>query len=153
MLVYPTFSQHLAPWQFSPLTPFLLSSYPQIHREPAAACVQPEAAGRAMQPPPRRALAALLALATLLPSSGADENQRLPCGLARMKCLYRDGCRKALDNYMDGCLDIMNGHAKTCNDFCTKSLIALTSTLPGHALMEVRTGKGRREVEGRGERG
>ncbi|XP_037074820.1 growth arrest-specific protein 1-like [Pollicipes pollicipes] len=85
--------------------------------------------------------AAALALATLLPSVDGDEQQRLPCGLARMKCLYRDGCRKALDNYMDGCLDIMNGHAKTCNDFCTKSLIALTSTQPGHALMECDCGE------------
>lgn len=94
-----------------------------------------------MQWPAPPALAALLAvLATLLPPSAAQQNQRLPCGIARMKCLYHDGCRKALDNYMDGCLDIMNGHAKTCNDFCTKSLIALTSTLPGHALMECACG-------------
>ena len=101
-----------------------------------------------MQSPPH-ALAAVLALvATFLPSIGADEKQRLPCGLARMKCLYRDGCRKALDNYMDGCLDIMNGHAKTCNDFCTKSLIALTSTRPGHALMEVRSNSVFRRAKG-----
>lgn len=58
------------------------------------------------------------------------------CEVARLKCAYRVGCGMALQNYMIGCSDVMTGSTKKCSDHCRNSLIALTSTEEGEALMK-----------------
>lgn len=58
------------------------------------------------------------------------------CEVARLKCAYRVGCGMALQNYMEGCSDVITGSTKKCSDHCRNSLIALTSTEEGEALMK-----------------
>lgn len=41
-------------------------------------------------------------------------------------------------NYMVGCSDVITGASQRCSDHCRNSLIALTSTEEGEALMKVR---------------
>jgi len=40
-------------------------------------------------------------------------------------------------NYMVGCSDVITGASQRCSDHCRNSLIALTSTDEGEALMKV----------------
>ncbi|ENN74604.1 hypothetical protein HUJ04_004714 [Dendroctonus ponderosae] len=61
----------------------------------------------------------------------------IPCEEARMKCMYRVGCGKALQNYMVGCSLVLQESAiDYCPKVCEYSLIALVSTEEGKALME-----------------
>ena len=50
----------------------------------------------------------------------------------------RAGCGFALENYMFGCLSLIEGESKVCNSHCQHSLIALMSTHEGKRLMKVR---------------
>lgn len=69
----------------------------------------------------------------------AAETPRMPCEEARMKCAYRVGCGKALQNYLVGCSAVLQGPQPTyCPVICQHSLIALTSTEEGKELMRVR---------------
>lgn len=63
--------------------------------------------------------------------------ETVSCNVARMKCAYRAGCGLALQNYALGCLDLVNGKSKICNQHCKNSLIALMSTHEGRRLMKV----------------
>lgn len=68
----------------------------------------------------------------------AAETPRMPCENARMKCAYRVGCGKALQNYLVGCSAVLQGPQPTyCPEICQHSLIALTSTEEGKELMRV----------------
>jgi len=40
---------------------------------------------------------------------------------------------------MMGCSDVITGSSQKCSDHCRNSLIALTSTEEGEALMKVKT--------------
>ncbi|KAL3288766.1 hypothetical protein HHI36_003200 [Cryptolaemus montrouzieri] len=61
----------------------------------------------------------------------------LSCEEARMKCAYRVGCGRALQNYAMDCSTVLQGAPPThCPEFCQHSLIALTSTDEGKKLME-----------------
>lgn len=62
------------------------------------------------------------------------------CEVARLKCAYRVGCGMALQNYMVGCSDVITGSSQRCSDHCRNSLIALTSTEEGEALMKCKCG-------------
>lgn len=62
----------------------------------------------------------------------------IPCEEARLKCAYRVGCGRALQQYMVGCSTVLQGDYPThCSEKCKNSLIALTSTDEGKALMNV----------------
>lgn len=66
------------------------------------------------------------------------DDEVLACEDARMKCLFRDGCNLALRNYMVGCSSVLQDQNPThCPEICLHSLIALTSTIEGQALMNV----------------
>ncbi|KAK9886579.1 hypothetical protein WA026_017508 [Henosepilachna vigintioctopunctata] len=61
----------------------------------------------------------------------------LSCEEARMKCAYRVGCGRALQNYAMDCSIVLQGAPpKHCPELCRHSLIALTSTDEGKNLME-----------------
>lgn len=60
----------------------------------------------------------------------------MTCEDARIKCALRAGCGMALQNYMLGCADLISGRISECDPYCRNSLIALTSTEEGHALMD-----------------
>ncbi|XP_045123501.1 growth arrest-specific protein 1-like isoform X1 [Portunus trituberculatus] len=60
----------------------------------------------------------------------------MTCEDARIKCALREGCGMALQNYMLGCADLISGKSAECDPYCRNSLIALTSTEEGHALMD-----------------
>ncbi|KAF7267298.1 uncharacterized protein LOC143194868 isoform X2 [Rhynchophorus ferrugineus] len=61
----------------------------------------------------------------------------IPCEDARLKCAYRNGCGKALQNYLMGCSDVLRDIQSThCPEICQHSLIALISTNEGKALMD-----------------
>lgn len=79
------------------------------------------------------AVAALAGAATTTIGNGP-----LPCEDARMKCAYRSGCGMAIQNYMVGCSAVLQGpDVDYCPEICQHSLIALTSTEEGKALMTV----------------
>lgn len=62
----------------------------------------------------------------------------IPCEEARLKCAYRVGCGRALQQYLVGCSSVLQGNYPThCPEICKNSLIALTSTDEGKALMNV----------------
>lgn len=62
----------------------------------------------------------------------------IPCEEARIKCAFRMGCGTALQNYVVGCSGVLQGAYPThCPEICHHSLIALTSTDEGKALMNV----------------
>lgn len=87
----------------------------------------------------------LLLLLQLLSSRAAESDRppRLPmdCNAARIKCMYRVGCRKALESYLTGCRSVVNGEVERCGHFCTMTLIALTSTRQGSDLMQCDCGE------------
>ncbi|XP_018575779.1 growth arrest-specific protein 1 [Anoplophora glabripennis] len=73
----------------------------------------------------------MLAVASLTGVASA-----IPCEEARMKCAYRMGCGMALQNYIVGCSAVLQGPYPThCPENCQHSLIGLTSTEEGKALM------------------
>ena len=76
---------------------------------------------------------------TPLPTSMMPTPAATPiaCEDARIKCALRAGCGMALQNYMLGCADLISGGSAECDPFCRNTLIALTSTEEGHALMDV----------------
>lgn len=60
----------------------------------------------------------------------------LSCEEARLKCMYRVGCGRALQNYAMDCSIVLQGENPTyCPQLCQHSLIALTSTEEGKHLM------------------
>lgn len=62
----------------------------------------------------------------------------IPCEEARLKCAYRVGCGGALQQYLVSCSSVLQGDYPTrCPEICKNSLIALTSTDEGKALMNV----------------
>ena len=65
------------------------------------------------------------------------EPETVSCSVARMKCAYRPGCGLALQNYVLGCIDLVQGKTSVCNTHCRHSLIALLSTHEGQRLMKV----------------
>ncbi|KAK7081437.1 1,3-beta-glucanosyltransferase gas1, partial [Halocaridina rubra] len=69
-------------------------------------------------------------------SHRSSSSSNMSCEEARIKCALRNGCGMALQNYMLGCSDLMSGRIEYCDEYCKNSLIALTSTEEGHALMD-----------------
>lgn len=62
----------------------------------------------------------------------------IPCEEARLKCAYRVGCGRALQQNLVGCSSVLQGNYPTyCPEKCKNSLIALTSTDEGKDLMNV----------------
>lgn len=79
----------------------------------------------------------MVTISTFVGVAVAD-NEILACEDARVKCLFRDGCGLALRNYMVHCSTVLNDNNPThCPEICLNSLIALTSTFEGQALMNV----------------
>ncbi|XP_019870298.2 growth arrest-specific protein 1 isoform X2 [Aethina tumida] len=67
---------------------------------------------------------------------GQEEHVVIPCEQAKLKCAYRVGCGMALQNYLVGCSAVLDDPNPThCPQICQHSLIALTSTDEGKALM------------------
>ncbi|XP_076058190.1 growth arrest-specific protein 1-like [Oratosquilla oratoria] len=74
---------------------------------------------------------------SLLPATTSTTSARPPqsCEVAKIKCALRSGCSMALQNYMLGCADLIEGRTDECDDYCRNSLIALTSNDDGQVLM------------------
>jgi len=62
--------------------------------------------------------------------------ENVTCDVAFAECKNRAGCGFALENYMFGCLSLIEGESKVCNSHCQHSLIALMSTHEGKRLMK-----------------
>lgn len=58
------------------------------------------------------------------------------CEVSNIKCALRTGCGMALQKYMLDCADLINGHTDGCDSHCRDSLLILTSTSEGRALMD-----------------
>lgn len=71
-------------------------------------------------------------------SSVVGVSLAIPCEEARLKCAYRVGCGGALQQFMVGCSNVLQGSFPShCSEKCRNSLIVLTSTDEGKALMDV----------------
>ncbi|GLV39786.1 hypothetical protein CBL_08148, partial [Carabus blaptoides fortunei] len=82
-----------------------------------------------------RYVCAMMALATL-GNAAVAVRASVPCEEARLKCAYRTGCGRALQNYLMGCSAVLQGPpSSTCPENCQHALIALTSTDEGKDLM------------------
>ncbi|KAK0181353.1 hypothetical protein PV327_003645 [Microctonus hyperodae] len=57
------------------------------------------------------------------------------CEDARLKCAYRTGCGRALQQYLTSCAAVFQGDSNICHESCQHALIALTSTDEGKELM------------------
>lgn len=69
---------------------------------------------------------------------GSAAHPSTSCEEARFKCAQREGCGMALENYLTGCSAVLHGYQMDyCPGICRDSLIALTSTDEGKALMTV----------------
>ncbi|XP_018023750.1 uncharacterized protein LOC108679606 [Hyalella azteca] len=71
----------------------------------------------------------------------SDANSTSPkvpdsCEVSNIKCALRSGCGMALQKYMLDCADLISGRTERCDDHCKDSLLILTSTQEGRALME-----------------
>ncbi|KRT84872.1 hypothetical protein AMK59_1527 [Oryctes borbonicus] len=66
---------------------------------------------------------------------GSAAHPSISCEEARFKCAQREGCGMALENYLTGCSAVLHYQMKYCPGICRDSLIALTSTDEGKALM------------------
>ena len=64
--------------------------------------------------------------------------ENVTCDVASAECQNRAGCGFALENYMLGCMDLIEGESDVCNSHCQHALIALMSTHEGKRLMKVR---------------
>ncbi|KAF2360824.1 hypothetical protein FHG87_008422 [Trinorchestia longiramus] len=77
-------------------------------------------------------------VASLNSSFSGDPTPRAPesCEVSNIKCALRSGCGMALQKYMLDCADLINGNSEECDVHCKDSLLILTSTSEGRALME-----------------
>ncbi|KAB0802373.1 hypothetical protein PPYR_04559 [Photinus pyralis] len=74
---------------------------------------------------------------TAIVGVAAEYRAPISCEEARLKCAYRVGCGKALQNYMVGCSAVLQGpESPSCPENCQHALIALTSTEEGRDLMK-----------------
>ncbi|KAK7863855.1 hypothetical protein R5R35_003338 [Gryllus longicercus] len=100
-------------------------------------------------PAPALALVAATAAATASTSS-SPSSPASSCEHARLKCAFRTGCGRALQNYMVSCSTALqrpspgaaagDGPNAACPEHCQHALIALTSTDEGKDLMTCKCG-------------
>lgn len=65
------------------------------------------------------------------------ENATMRCDDARLRCAYRTGCGRALQQYLTLCASVLHGDVNDCPEICQHALIGLMSTDEGKELMTV----------------